>query len=322
MSIQFSKCTIGLLFVGAVLSNSQIATANQLQTICGVIPNGSVGDVGVNTVQNCSISGGEVFPGIDVLYTGTASSSADYGTLKASSSITTKNLTSYPVSGQSIAVLTPSASSFWTDNITVTSSTLPNGSPVNLQAFISLHAVFSDSTGLGQATFGAQGGTSGAAQNTLSITYNDTGISGFSELGLISREWEYSGQGTQSIRSYGAAAFSTHEMRFEAHPDFIGLTINIPTYVGQQIGFSNQLSALSYGILGTEPISLSSFTNANNTSLFYLSSSSADVSWLSESGASYLAPLTAVPEPDTYAMFLAGLGIMGFAVLRRRNHNA
>jgi probable HAF family extracellular repeat protein len=32
-----------------------------------------------------------------------------------------------------------------------------------------------------------------------------------------------------------------------------------------------------------------------------------------------LTQVTAVPEPDTYAMFLAGLGIMGFVARRRRN---
>ncbi|HQY23214.1 MAG TPA: FxDxF family PEP-CTERM protein, partial [Gammaproteobacteria bacterium] len=34
--------------------------------------------------------------------------------------------------------------------------------------------------------------------------------------------------------------------------------------------------------------------------------------------ASYAVALSAVPEPETYAMLLAGLGLIGFSIRRRR----
>ena len=39
-------------------------------------------------------------------------------------------------------------------------------------------------------------------------------------------------------------------------------------------------------------------------------------------GAEHAFLLTPVPEPETYAMFLAGLGLMGFMARRRKNGQA
>lgn len=50
--------------------------------------------------------------------------------------------------------------------------------------------------------------------------------------------------------------------------------------------------------------------------LFYFDSNNFD------NTGSILANVTAVPEPETYGMLLAGLGMMGFMVRRRRNNEA
>jgi PEP-CTERM motif len=36
----------------------------------------------------------------------------------------------------------------------------------------------------------------------------------------------------------------------------------------------------------------------------------------------YISAVTPVPEPETYAMMLAGLGLMGTIARRRKNKNA
>ncbi|MBI5659749.1 MAG: FxDxF family PEP-CTERM protein [Nitrosomonadales bacterium] len=44
--------------------------------------------------------------------------------------------------------------------------------------------------------------------------------------------------------------------------------------------------------------------------------------WLAGTVGGQAAPITAVPEPETYAMLLAGLGLLGFTVRRRKDFTA
>jgi len=62
-------------------------------------------------------------------------------------------------------------------------------------------------------------------------------------------------------------------------------------------------------------------SNFQNLSLSYTGSENATlvVTLYSQIQAFINTPVTAVPEPETYAMMLAGLGLMGFAARRRKN---
>ncbi len=81
------------------------------------------------------------------------------------------------------------------------------------------------------------------------------------------------------------------------------------------------------------PSDLSRFSRGSNASAFFFThyglgqgtdsgrvNFGIDISRISE-GPNYITPISAVPEPETYAMLLAGLGIMG-AVARRKKQAA
>jgi hypothetical protein len=75
----------------------------------------------------------------------------------------------------------------------------------------------------------------------------------------------------------------------------------------------------------------SSFSRGSNASAFFFTNYGlgrdtesgrvnfgVDITRISE-GPNYITPISAVPEPETYAMFLAGLGLIGTLARRRRN---
>jgi len=55
-----------------------------------------------------------------------------------------------------------------------------------------------------------------------------------------------------------------------------------------------------------------------STNTAYVDNGSAVRSWIASDNTLHIAAVTAVPEPESYAMFLAGLGMLGF-MARRRN---
>lgn len=59
--------------------------------------------------------------------------------------------------------------------------------------------------------------------------------------------------------------------------------------------------------------------DASNTGLFSFTADGLGFNVVAESGTDYTAP---VPEPETYGMMLAGLGLIGFMTRRRLGHNA
>lgn len=85
--------------------------------------------------------------------------------------------------------------------------------------------------------------------------------------------------------------------------NFGGLSAPFGTLVGQWGSGGN------FFAIGT---SYTGIALENTLNLFYFDSNSGDNS------GSILATVTAVPEPETYAMLLAGLGLLGFVVNRKR----
>lgn len=86
-----------------------------------------------------------------------------------------------------------------------------------------------------------------------------------------------------------------------------GLTAPFGTLVGKWGNSAN------FFAIGTNYAGTALDTNLN---LFYFDSNNVDNS------GSILVNVTPVPEPETYAMMLGGLALMGFAARRRRNNQA
>jgi hypothetical protein len=83
-----------------------------------------------------------------------------------------------------------------------------------------------------------------------------------------------------------------------------GLTAAYGTLVGQ-------FGTGSFFAIGTSYTGLA--TSTDTLKLFYFDSNNGDNS------GSVLASVTAVPEPETYALLLAGLGVMGVVARRRKS---
>lgn len=102
-----------------------------------------------------------------------------------------------------------------------------------------------------------------------------------------------------TITSLGNAAFAP-----PAGADQIQLTIERPTTTG---GFFGSFAYLSGGVLGA------STTFGNAATLFQ-----GEEFVRGRFFASVGLPVTPIPEPETYAMMLAGLGLLGFIARRRQ----
>lgn len=88
-----------------------------------------------------------------------------------------------------------------------------------------------------------------------------------------------------------------------------------------ETGIGNQRHAFITGPNGAGMTDLNSLVHLGNGTFLYDANGINDRGQIianASDGHSYLLTLAPVPEPDTYAMFLAGLGLMGF-IARRRN---
>lgn len=79
----------------------------------------------------------------------------------------------------------------------------------------------------------------------------------------------------------------------------------LATQIFQKSGITYNLTASANGLEATDGLGY----GGNELKL----------DWKASNPGDYIRVLTAVPEPETYAMFLAGLGIMGAVVRRRKN---
>ena len=82
---------------------------------------------------------------------------------------------------------------------------------------------------------------------------------------------------------------------------------------------------------GTTPTDLNNFLDASDVSAGWYLVGARDINdngWIvgiasnTITGVTHAFLLTPVPEPETYALFMAGLGLMGFIARRRKNDQA
>lgn len=98
----------------------------------------------------------------------------------------------------------------------------------------------------------------------------------------------------------------------------VGSTLSLSSYLSAYSDSMADNLLLGYDLYGS---SESSAMNSFTTSLTPVTDG---VQLLAESGHDYRAvnPISPVPEPETYAMLLVGLGLLGFTAHRRKNFNA
>lgn len=157
----------------------------------------------------------------------------------------------------------------------------------------------STSGGVGLATLALTAGQ----QFTVSVAANDLWNAGalprWSNANGLTTSILYAPGTDSQVPVYSAGTqigrnFGTHTQN--------GLTAAYGTLVGQ-------FGAGSFFAIGTSYTGVA--TSTNTLKLFYFDSNNGDNS------GSVMANVTAVPEPETYALLLAGLGVIG-AVARRR----
>ena len=133
------------------------------------------------------------------------------------------------------------------------------------------------------------------------------------------------GQSFSDIFSFNFSSPSTMGTHFQVH--------DVPTTVSPTVNFNGILTAISLfsaganGVVGGGDDTLlksSTMPGGSTLTLDYLSPLSGSayitVTGISNgsSGAIFAGQIAPIPEPETYAMLLAGLGLMG-AVVRRRS---
>jgi hypothetical protein len=185
------------------------------------------------------------------------------------------------------------------------------------------------STGLASAAAGGHGsgGTSGSTTPVLaSCSGTDISVSGASCLGFFSGNLNGNASSVGAINT-NLASWGVNLTGAVASSSMLSdLSNNNPSHT---IDFTQQL----YGetIIGVHygKVTDANGVTSNNVTAFYrfdagnttgINSFTTSFAALSNATlyATALAPVAAVPEPGTYAMLLAGLGLMGFVARRRK----
>ena len=143
--------------------------------------------------------------------------------------------------------------------------------------------------------------------------------------------WTVGGTSVDLIANdYGAVSGYSIDMLGTPGPG--SLSQSFATVIGQQYTLSFDLSAngggdgkaLTVSLTGVAPASYMGSTPFTTQTLNFVASNASTTLMFTSAASGYSGAVidnvsvTAVPEPETYAMLLAGLGLMG-AVVRRRN---
>ena len=173
----------------------------------------------------------------------------------------------------------------------------------------------------GDLTYVSAGGNTGGYLNTTDINSNDMalhapasalgnwtqylgGTFSFDALNTNNRLSDYNGFGTVTISS-GAQSVSFDLAPSASNPPNNGLWTSYSAVLSQAIWGSNLASVLSNVTsvtLSTESFSSSTFPD-EQVGIDNIN----------------VASVSNVPEPETYAMFLAGLGLVGFSARRKKS---
>jgi probable HAF family extracellular repeat protein len=98
---------------------------------------------------------------------------------------------------------------------------------------------------------------------------------------------------------------------------------------GQMVGYSGDLRGTIWN--GITPTDLNDFLSMSEVDAGWVISVALDINdkgwivgqaWNYHENVGHAFLLTPVPEPETYALFMAGLGLMGFIARRRKNGQA
>jgi hypothetical protein len=166
--------------------------------------------------------------------------------------------------------------------------------------------------------------TSGPLEGSLSLTIQNTN-------GQVSNIGDFQFQPNEEMQipawtvSAGAGGYTVHTQAV-AGADYYNLWLWDPIdrkYASsQQVGSISDLSSISFaGLVDGRTYNMylianNTFTGGNSAIPSTILYRSYDLQYLTYSS------VVAVPEPETYAMMLAGLGLMGAAVLRRKAKQA
>jgi hypothetical protein len=117
------------------------------------------------------------------------------------------------------------------------------------------------------------------------------------------------------------------KMSFLLNSAVIGPVTSFSAYVVGTEGISISAYDANNNLIGQNAAPASTFDNSKWTNL-YFQTGSASIAKVEIVGApsNYFVDnvtfISAVPEPETYAMLLAGLGVVGFAVRRKQKHSS
>ena len=137
--------------------------------------------------------------------------------------------------------------------------------------------------------------------------------------GAFSNTYTFSLGSTSSLLSTAVAANVAITVPYSLNIlHVLGGTYSLwSTGANHAVGGGDDSSIASWAFSGTTGSSTHTVSNMVAGNYFYVVSGSAD----GMAGGQYTlaSTVTAVPEPETYAMMLAGLGALGFLARRRRN---
>ncbi len=146
--------------------------------------------------------------------------------------------------------------------------------------------------------------SAGLLQLTLEAGYRFTGMS-------FSAQGNYQVKEFNGYESFASAATLIHYGLGYGYERYTEVTSAV--FESDGSGGYNKSNAFNFQTLGENWITFLTYETLGNAKAIGAGASA----WISHDNASFTFNVTAVPEPETYAMLLAGLGLMG-AVARRK----